>query len=84
MKIDEAIEHSRQVAIKKEDCLECAKEHEQLADWLEELKWYRGQDLIRRKDVTRMTLPYWTTVSLVRDKVMQIPKAEYRGEVDEI
>ena len=25
----------------KAECLECAKEHEQLADWLEELKDYR-------------------------------------------
>lgn len=27
----------------KTGCLECAKEHEQLAAWLEELKQYRGK-----------------------------------------
>ena len=29
------------------DCLECAEEHEQLAEWLEELKSYRECDLLR-------------------------------------
>lgn len=49
--IDEAIEHAREVAKKERDkllkvgdeyiCSECGKEHEQLAEWLEELKDYR-------------------------------------------
>ena len=49
--IDEAIEHCKQVAKKERDkllkvgdeyiCSECGKEHEQLAQWLEELKDYR-------------------------------------------
>lgn len=57
MNIDEAIEHAREVAAKKrilaqdknilndnvEECEECAKEHEQLAEWLIKLKEY--QDL---------------------------------------
>ena len=57
MSIDEAIKHSREVAernrkqykncpsdrtdIKYQTCEECAEEHEQLAEWLEELKAYR-------------------------------------------
>lgn len=65
MKIEEVIEHSRYVAkrIREEeglcvddlnahncqDCLKCAKEYEQLAECLEELLWYRSQDLIRRE-----------------------------------
>lgn len=60
MNIDEAIKHCRDKAeeLRKEkrrmallgreeewgECLECAKEHEQLADWLEELKARREAD----------------------------------------
>ena len=28
--------------VDEEECLECAKEHEQLAEWLKELKHYRN------------------------------------------
>lgn len=57
MKLEEAIKHAKDVATKKyrqamlhhanaEDekldrCIECMKEHEQLAEWLEELKELR-------------------------------------------
>ena len=57
MSIDEAIKHAREVAernrkqykncpsdrtdIRHQTCEECAEEHEQLAEWLEELKAYR-------------------------------------------
>lgn len=60
MTIDEAIVHAREVAEKKytegmlchanpddgllDGCIECAKEHEQLAEWLEELKRYRNTE----------------------------------------
>lgn len=37
MTLDEAIKHCDEV-IEKEDCSKCAKEHEQLKEWLEELK----------------------------------------------
>lgn len=50
MTLDEAIQHSKEVAKKERDkflkvgdeyiCSECGKEHEQLAQWLEELKEY--------------------------------------------
>lgn len=59
MNIDEAIEHAREVAkqnrIKvtffetvdnKKMCLDCAEEHEQLANWLEELKRLRLESLM--------------------------------------
>ena len=55
--IDEAINHAKEVAKEKYNegflchanpddgelnkCIECAKEHEQLAEWLEELKSYK-------------------------------------------
>ena len=46
MTIDEAIVHAREVASRKFDdrvhCIRCAEEHEQLAEWLEELKAYRA------------------------------------------
>lgn len=54
MTLDEAIKHCRDKAEELKDeaesydeakdgrvCLECAKEHEQLAEWLEELQEYR-------------------------------------------
>ena len=46
LSIDEAIVHAREVASRKFDdrvhCIRCAEEHEQLAEWLEELKAYRA------------------------------------------
>lgn len=57
MTIDEAIAHAKEVAEKKylqgmlchanpndselDRCIECGREHEQLAEWLQELKLYR-------------------------------------------
>ena len=53
MTLDEAIKHCEEVAQKLKteaewinpnvdnSCLKCAKEHEQLADWLKELKAYK-------------------------------------------
>ena len=52
MIIDEAIAHAREVASRKFDdrvhCIRCAEEHEQLAEWLEELKAYRERSEERR------------------------------------
>ena len=60
MNIDEAIKHCEEKAVEQAeiaksngdiDCLECAKEHKQLADWLKELKAYKEKpqgDLISR------------------------------------
>ena len=45
LNIDEAIAHAKEVASRKFDdrvhCISCAEEHEQLAEWLEELKALR-------------------------------------------
>ena len=45
LSIDEAIAHAREVASRKFDdrvhCISCTEEHEQLAEWLEELKALR-------------------------------------------
>lgn len=44
MTIDEAIIHAREVAeCRKDMCEECRAEHQQLAEWLEELKCYQEQ-----------------------------------------
>lgn len=40
MTLDEAINHCEE---KARDCSECAKEHEQLAQWLKELKQLKSQ-----------------------------------------
>lgn len=40
MNIDEAIKHCYEVA-SLTSCTECKKDHEQLAEWLKELKSYR-------------------------------------------
>ena len=69
MTLDEAIQHAREVAREKqlesgectcvqdwaeaEACYECSKEHEQLADWLEELRDRRSapdHEMISRKE----------------------------------
>lgn len=57
MTIDEAIEHAREKAKEQryyanferngmmyQSCIKCAEEHEQLAEWLEELKAMRNLD----------------------------------------
>lgn len=58
MTLDEAIVHAKETAKKLRamtsvtdgkpynECLECAKEHEQLADWLEELKRFKSQKVL--------------------------------------
>ena len=40
MSLDEAIQHAKEVASQR--CIECAEQHDQLAEWLEELKQYRS------------------------------------------
>ena len=64
MTLDEAIRHCDDVAEEKEqeakeahvlsgmDCMECAEEHRQLAEWLRELKAYREarEEIIRKRD----------------------------------
>ena len=60
MTIEEAIKHCHEKAeeqnrwasilevesVEREDCLECAKEHEQLATWLEELlEWHKRVEI---------------------------------------
>ena len=62
MTVDEAIKHARDKANEQkyyasfergkhiQSCKKCAEEHEQLAEWLEELKKYREMDIVHCKD----------------------------------
>jgi len=52
MTLDEAIEHAELRA--KEACGECAEEHEQLAEWLRELKKLKAQNEWLRKECTSL------------------------------
>lgn len=47
MNLDEAIKHAKEVATSQ--CSECADEHKQLAEWLEELKRYKDKTPITIK-----------------------------------
>lgn len=52
MTIDEAIKHAREVAEEqRERCEQCAKDHEQLVEWLEELKDLRQAVDEFKKDI---------------------------------
>ena len=42
MILDEAIKHAQEMA--NQDCTECAKEHQQLTEWLLELKDFRAKN----------------------------------------
>jgi len=66
MDLDEAIKHCDEVAKRErklyeeeltdclEGCIKCAKEHEQLAEWLKELKAYR--ELFESPEEAKRTL----------------------------
>lgn len=47
LSLREAISHAREASLRLStdtDCVECSKEHDQLARWLEELQKYRERD----------------------------------------
>ena len=76
MTLDEAIKHAREVAEDKradadwkfrhgrlnaDDCISCAEEHDQLADWLEELKMYKSlspRELVSAKQKNDRVIEY--------------------------
>ncbi len=43
MTLDDAIIHALEESMREDLCEECRKEHQQLADWLRELKELRAQ-----------------------------------------
>lgn len=74
LSIDEAIVHAREVAdenikesmdtfpsLKSKNCIKCAEEHEQLAEWLEELKMYKSlapRELVSEKQRSDRNIEY--------------------------
>lgn len=44
MTLEEAIKHAKEIIENKNCSKECAKEHEQLINWLKELKMYREKN----------------------------------------
>lgn len=92
MKIDEAIEHAREKAKEQryyanfehngmmyQSCIKCAEEHEQLAEWLEELKDYRDKNkMVVRVDVENM--------DSIKDKIEELSKyaeIQYEKAIDD-
>ena len=76
MTLDEAIRHCEEVAEEKEqeakeahvlsgmDCMECAEEHRQLAEWLKELKTYQeGINEIKNKINNFKGCDMWDTAN---------------------
>ena len=49
MTLDEAIQHAQEIANK--GCDQCAKDHQQLAEWLTELKQRREADEVKPKTI---------------------------------
>ena len=95
LSIDEAIAHAREVAkrnreqwkncpadrrdIEHQTCEQCAEEHEQLAEWLEELKDYRDKNkMVVRVDVENM--------DSIKDKIDELSKyteSQYNKAIDD-
>ena len=98
MKLEEAIKHAKDVATKKyrqamlhhanaEDekldrCIECMKEHEQLAEWLEELKELREyKKKMKAQFLDDIESPL-EPIKLSSALESEIFKYEYRAEHD--
>lgn len=54
MTLEEAINHAQERAT--QDCSECAEDHQQLADWLTELKQYRELENNRLANLDNLTV----------------------------
>ena len=71
MIIDEAIAHAREVSSRKFDdrvhCIRCSEFHEQIADWLEELKDYQDKNkMVVHVDCENM--------NSIKDKIDELSK----------
>jgi hypothetical protein len=68
MTLDEAIAHAKEVAAFK--CDECGKEHQQLAEWLQELAGF--------KDKTPITNEFLEIIGFKREKIID---PYHKGEI---
>ena len=84
LSIDEAIAHAREVASRKFDdrvhCISCAKEHEQLAEWLKELKAYRE---IGTVEGYKSAIECYTKEYLLRRNLQEQIKEQYNKAIDD-
>ena len=95
MTIDEAIAHAREVAEDKradadwkfrhgrlnaDDCISCAEEHEQIAEWLEELKAYRE---IGTVEGYKSAIECYTKEYLLRRNLQDQIKEQYNKAIDD-
>ena len=84
MTIDEAIAHAREVASRKFDdrvhCISCAEEHEQLAEWLEELKAYKE---IGTVEGYKSAIECYTKEYLLRKNLQDQIKEQYNKAIDD-
>lgn len=67
MTLDAAIQHAKEVAVTQnnQDCIKCAEEHEQLAEWLEDLKEY--QQLEEQGRLIKLPCKVGDTVYLIKN-----------------
>lgn len=84
MTIDEAIKHAEIVAEanKSANCIECAEEHQQLADWLKELKALRKE----KENNTIFSIPYnlgEVRYKIIDDDIVPITITEIHFEKNE-
>ena len=101
MTLDEAIKHAREVAEDKradadwkfrhgrlnaDDCISCAEEHEQLAEWLEELKELREFKAIYQKgmDYSYATFMYNKAIDDLTEKIVGYGTYDYYGNVIDV
>lgn len=98
MKLEEAIKHAKDVATKKyrqamlhranaeyeklDRCIECMKEHEQLAEWLEELKELREYKKKMKAQFLDDIKNPLEPIKLSSALESEIFKYEYRAEHD--
>ena len=94
MTLDEAIEHARDKANEQKyytsfekntllSCKKCAEEHEQLAEWLEELKKLREFKAIYQKgmDYSYATFIYNKAIDDLTKKIAGYGTYDYYGNV---
>ena len=90
MSIDEAIAHAREKAKEKRekpvstvqeeiDCMKCARENEQLAEWLEELKDYRDKN----KMVVRVDCENMDSIKDKIDELSKYAESQYNKAIDD-
>ena len=80
------------IEARKNDCIECANEHKQLAEWLKELKQFKEQksceDTVNRQSVLdinfkQIMLTTANPAEMIRQKVKALPPATPKRKVGE-